>query len=102
MSKLFLKLIFYDYIGNNPTKWRSFRVASIDNRDGIAIGWLGLPIFRDKEGCKLFVRSIPIFFEIFLIILIDDDKIILYASLTSLLTALNNSNCKMKSTCFEF
>ncbi|KAA3469427.1 photosystem II cp47 protein [Gossypium australe] len=28
----------------------------MDNGDGIAIGWLGDPIFRDKDGRELFVR----------------------------------------------
>ncbi|MBA0756543.1 hypothetical protein Gogos_021296 [Gossypium gossypioides] len=31
-------------------------VSSMDNGDGIAVGWLGHPIFRDKDGCELFVR----------------------------------------------
>ncbi|WMV46323.1 hypothetical protein MTR67_039708 [Solanum verrucosum] len=31
----------------------------MDNGDGIAVGWLGHPIFRDKEGRELFVRHIP-------------------------------------------
>ncbi|KAI3666166.1 hypothetical protein L1987_89341 [Smallanthus sonchifolius] len=30
--------------------------GSMDNGDGIAVGWLGHPIFRDKEGRELFVR----------------------------------------------
>ncbi|RZC52944.1 hypothetical protein C5167_021391 [Papaver somniferum] len=34
-------------------------------RDGIAVGWLGHPIFRDKEGHELFVRRMPTFFETF-------------------------------------
>ncbi|MBA0879494.1 hypothetical protein Goshw_011771, partial [Gossypium schwendimanii] len=38
------KLAFYDYIGNNPIKEGLFRVGSMDNGDGIAIGWLGHPI----------------------------------------------------------
>ncbi|CAN4084606.1 unnamed protein product [Withania somnifera] len=28
----------------------------MDNGDGIAVGWLEHPIFRDKEGRELFVR----------------------------------------------
>ncbi|CAN4125319.1 unnamed protein product [Withania somnifera] len=31
----------------------------MDNGDGIAVGWLGHPIFRDKEGRELFVRRMP-------------------------------------------
>ncbi|KAG5586136.1 hypothetical protein H5410_046570 [Solanum commersonii] len=41
---------FYDYIGNNPAKGGLFRAGSMDNGDGIVVGWLGHPIFRDKGG----------------------------------------------------
>jgi photosystem II CP47 chlorophyll apoprotein len=37
----------------------------MDNGDGIAVGWLGHPIFRDKEGRELFVRRIPTFLKHF-------------------------------------
>ncbi|CAN4119668.1 unnamed protein product [Withania somnifera] len=51
------KLAFYDYIGNNPAKGGLFgKRSSMDNGDGIVVGWLGHPIFRDKEGRELFVR----------------------------------------------
>lgn len=30
----------------------------MNNMDGIAVGWLGLPIFKDKGGRDLFVRSV--------------------------------------------
>ncbi|KAG5626505.1 hypothetical protein H5410_011723 [Solanum commersonii] len=53
-SKIPEKLAFYDYIGNNPAKGGLFRAGSMDNGDGIAVGWLGHPIFRDKEGRELF------------------------------------------------
>ncbi|KAH0849783.1 hypothetical protein HID58_096095, partial [Brassica napus] len=33
-----------------------FRAGSMDNGDGIAVGWLGHPVFRNKEGRELFVR----------------------------------------------
>ncbi|KAL2224215.1 UNVERIFIED_CONTAM: Photosystem II CP47 reaction center protein [Sesamum indicum] len=52
-SKIPEKLAFYDYIGNNPAKGGLFRAGSMDNGDGIAVGWLGHPIFRDKEGLVL-------------------------------------------------
>ncbi|KAK9019547.1 hypothetical protein V6N11_054065 [Hibiscus sabdariffa] len=55
-SKIPEKLAFYDYIGNNQAKGGLFRAGSMDNGDGIAVGWLGHPIFRDKEGRELFVR----------------------------------------------
>ncbi|XLU19567.1 hypothetical protein S245_055633, partial [Arachis hypogaea] len=53
-SKIPEKLTFYDYIGNNPAKGGLFRAGSMDNGDGIAVDWLGHPIFRDKEGRELF------------------------------------------------
>ena len=33
-------MVFYDYISNNPAKGRLFRAGSMDNGDGIAVGWL--------------------------------------------------------------
>ncbi|OQU79159.1 hypothetical protein SORBI_3008G102466 [Sorghum bicolor] len=55
---------FYDYIGNNQAKGGLFRAGSMDNGDGIAVGWLGHPVFRDKEGCELFV------------LLVDEEEIV--------------------------
>lgn len=48
----------------------------MDNGDGIAVGWLGHPIFRDKEGRELFVRRMPTFFETFPVVLVDGDGIV--------------------------
>ncbi|KAL3591041.1 hypothetical protein D5086_009681 [Populus alba] len=48
----------------------------MDNGDGIAIGWLGHPLFRDKEGRELFVRRMPTFFETFPVVLVDGDGIV--------------------------
>ena len=48
----------------------------MDSGDGIAVGWLGHPVFRDKEGCELFVRRMPTFFEIFPIVLVDGNGIV--------------------------
>ncbi|KAJ3673517.1 hypothetical protein LUZ61_022096 [Rhynchospora tenuis] len=45
-SKIPEKLAFYDYIGNNPAKGGLFRAGSMDNGDGIAVGWLGHPRFE--------------------------------------------------------
>ncbi|KAF0936104.1 hypothetical protein E2562_038738, partial [Oryza meyeriana var. granulata] len=75
-SKIPEKLNFYDYIGNNSAKGGLFRASSMDNGDGIAIGWLGHPIFRDKEGRKLFVRHMPTFFETFPVVLVDEEGIV--------------------------
>ncbi|CAJ1969897.1 unnamed protein product [Sphenostylis stenocarpa] len=75
-SKILEKLAFYDYIGNNPAKGVLFRAGSMDNGDGIVVGWLRHPIFRDKEGHELFVRHMPTFFETFLVVLVDGDIIV--------------------------
>ncbi|KAL1119797.1 hypothetical protein V6Z11_D01G126400 [Gossypium hirsutum] len=75
-SKIPEKLAFYDYIGNNPAKGGLFRAGSMDNGDGIAVGWLGHPIFRDKDGRELFVRRMPTFFETFPVVLVDGDGIV--------------------------
>ncbi|CAN6928416.1 unnamed protein product [Brassica oleracea] len=48
----------------------------MDNGDGIAVGWLGHPVFRNKEGRELFVRRMPIFFETFPVVLVDGDGIV--------------------------
>ncbi|MCE2055846.1 hypothetical protein HAX54_043552 [Datura stramonium] len=67
---------FYDYIGNNPAKGGLFKEGSMDNGDGIAVGWLGHPIFRDKEGRELFVHRMPTSFETFPVVLVDGDGIV--------------------------
>ncbi|CAN6454810.1 unnamed protein product [Victoria cruziana] len=48
----------------------------MDNGDRIAVGWLGHPVFKDKEGHELFVHRMPTFFETFLIVLVHGDKIL--------------------------
>ncbi|KAL0802720.1 hypothetical protein Bca101_057896 [Brassica carinata] len=75
-SKIPEKLAFYDYIGNNPANGGLFRAGSMDNGDGIAVGWLGHPVFRNKEGRELFVRRMPTFFETFPVVLVDGDGIV--------------------------
>ncbi|CAN6458715.1 unnamed protein product [Victoria cruziana] len=75
-SKIPDKLAFYDYIGNNSMKGGLFRASSMNNGDGIVVGWLGHPIFKDKEGHELFVRRMPIFFETFPVVLVDGDGIV--------------------------
>jgi photosystem II CP47 chlorophyll apoprotein len=75
-SKIPEKPAFYDYIGNNPAKGGLFRAGAMDNGDGIAVGWLGHPIFKDKEGNELFVRRMPTFFETFLVVLVDKEGIV--------------------------
>ncbi|KAL9344115.1 hypothetical protein Peur_064546 [Populus x canadensis] len=44
--------------------------------DGIAIGWLRHPIFRDKEGRELFVHRMPTFFEKIPVVLVVRDGIV--------------------------
>jgi photosystem II CP47 chlorophyll apoprotein len=70
------KLAFYDYIGNNPAKGGLFRVGAMNSGDGIAVGWLGHPIFKDKLGNELFVRRMPTFFETFPVLLVDENGIV--------------------------
>ncbi|CAN6446945.1 unnamed protein product [Victoria cruziana] len=70
-------MTFYDYIGNNLAKGGLFRAGSMDNEDGIAVGWLGHPVFKDKEGHELFVRHMPTFFETFSVVLVDGDGIVI-------------------------
>ncbi|MBA0731418.1 hypothetical protein Golax_023398, partial [Gossypium laxum] len=41
-----------------------------------SVGWLRHPIFRDKDGRKLFVCRMPTFFETFSVVLVDGDKIV--------------------------
>ncbi|CAK7352310.1 unnamed protein product [Dovyalis caffra] len=75
-SRIPEKLAFYDYIENNLAKGGLFGAGSMDNEDEIAMRWLGHPIFRDKEGCELFIRRIPTFFETFPVVLVDEDDIV--------------------------
>ncbi|KAL2224404.1 UNVERIFIED_CONTAM: Photosystem II CP47 reaction center protein [Sesamum indicum] len=56
-SKIPEKLAFYELYRHNPAKGGLFRAGSMDNGDGIAVGWLGHPIFRDKEGRELLYVS---------------------------------------------
>jgi len=70
------KLAFYDYVGNSPAKGGLFRVGRMVDGDGLPTGWLGHPIFKDKEGRELSVRRIPNFFENFPVILTDQDGIV--------------------------
>jgi photosystem II CP47 chlorophyll apoprotein len=75
-AKIPEKLAFYDYIGNNPAKGGLFRAGPMDNGDGIAAGWLGHPVFTDKDGNQLSVRRMPTFFETFPVLLLDKDGVV--------------------------
>jgi photosystem II CP47 chlorophyll apoprotein len=54
---------------NPSSKGGLFREGSMVNGYGIGVGWLGHPIFRDKEGRELFVRRMPTFLKHFLVFL---------------------------------
>jgi photosystem II CP47 chlorophyll apoprotein len=69
------KLAFYDYIGNNPAKGGLFRTGAMNSGDGIAVGWLGHAVFKDK-GNELSVRRMPTFFETFPVVLLDKDGVV--------------------------
>jgi photosystem II CP47 chlorophyll apoprotein len=70
------KLAFYDYVGNSPAKGGLFRVGPMNQGDGLAQGWIGHPVFKDKEGRELTVRRLPNFFETFPVVLVDRDGIV--------------------------
>lgn len=70
------KLAFYDYIGNNPSKGGLFRGGPMYKGDGVALNWLGHPVFQDSEGRELTVRRMPNFFETFPVILQDKDGVV--------------------------
>jgi photosystem II CP47 chlorophyll apoprotein len=70
------KLAFYDYVGNSPAKGGLFRVGPMNQGDGLAQGWLGHPVFKDKEGRELTVRRLPNFFETFPVVLVDRDGVV--------------------------
>ncbi len=70
------KLAFYDYVGNSPAKGGLFRVGPMNNGDGLAQGWLGHPVFKDKDGEELFVRRLPNFFETFPVILTNSEGVV--------------------------
>lgn len=70
------KLAFYDYVGNSPAKGGLFRTGAMDKGDGIAQGWLGHPVFKDKDGNELFLRRLPNFFETFPVVLTDASGVV--------------------------
>lgn len=70
------RLAFYDYVGNSPAKGGLFRVGAMNKGDGVAMGWLGHPVFRDRENRELTVRRLPNFFENFPVVLTDTDGIV--------------------------
>jgi photosystem II CP47 chlorophyll apoprotein len=70
------KLAFYDYVGNSPAKGGLFRTGPMDKGDGIALSWLGHPVFKDAEGRELTVRRLPNFFETFPVVLTDANGIV--------------------------
>nr|YP_003795264.2 photosystem II 47 kDa protein [Chromera velia]ADJ66506.2 photosystem II 47 kDa protein [Chromera velia] len=66
------RLLFYDYIGNNPGKGGLFRAGALNKGDGVAKTWLGHPIFYDGNTNEILtVRRMPTFFETFPVTLTD-------------------------------
>lgn len=70
------KLLFYDYIGNNPAKGGLFRYGRMIDGDGLPIAWIGHPVFKDSSGSELTVRRMTSFFETFPTVLTDADNIV--------------------------
>ena len=48
----------------------------MDNGDGIAVGWLGHPVFRIKKGVNFLYAACLLFFETFPVVLVDGDGIV--------------------------
>lgn len=71
-----LRLRFYDYVGNSPAKGGLFRGGPMNNGDGVAEGWLGTPIFKDKEGRDLSVIHLNTLYETQPVVLIDKDGVV--------------------------
>ena len=69
-------LLFYDYVGNNPSKGGLFRPGPMNDGDGLATDWLGQPVFTDADGRELSIERLPNFFETFPVILRDSDGVI--------------------------
>lgn len=69
------KLLFYDYIGNNPAKGGLFRAGSLNSGDGIAVGYLGHPYFYTSKLDRVYVRRMPTFFENFPVLLIQNNRV---------------------------
>jgi photosystem II CP47 chlorophyll apoprotein len=42
----------------------------MNSGDGIAAGWLGHAVFKDKDGQELFVHRMPTFFQTFPVLLL--------------------------------
>ena len=75
-SRIPEKLAFFDYVGNSPAKGGLFRTGQMNKGAGIAVSWLGHPVFKDGEGRVLDVRRLPNFFETFPVLLTDADGVI--------------------------
>jgi photosystem II CP47 chlorophyll apoprotein len=75
-SRIPEKLAFFDYVGNSPAKGGLFRTGQMNKGSGIALSWLGHPVFKDGEGRVLDVRRLPNFFETFPVLLTDADGVV--------------------------
>nr|QQP17303.1 photosystem II CP47 chlorophyll apoprotein [Selaginella exaltata] len=70
------KLASHDHTGNNPAKGGSSRAGAMDSGDGIAVGWLGHAVFRDKGGNELFVRRMPTLSETSPVVPVDEEGVV--------------------------
>ncbi|MBA0880780.1 hypothetical protein Goshw_024382 [Gossypium schwendimanii] len=85
----------------NISKGGLFRVSSMDNGDGIAVGLLGHPIFRDKDGCELFVRLNILSKGLCKLVLIDSATIIL-TNITTCIETFRGTMSNKITTTMEF
>jgi photosystem II CP47 chlorophyll apoprotein len=81
------KLLFYDFLGNNPAKGGLFRSGPMIKGDGVCLHWIGHVQYKylkysarasngDSNAAKwsvmmLSVRRMPAFFETFPVLLVD-------------------------------
>jgi photosystem II CP47 chlorophyll apoprotein len=64
------KLLFYDYLGNNPSKGGLFRSGPMLLSSGLVQNWVGEPSYIQGTQ-SLYVRRMPTFFETFPVLLVD-------------------------------
>jgi photosystem II CP47 chlorophyll apoprotein len=84
------KLLFYDFLGNNPAKGGLFRAGPMIKGEGVCLHWLGHVQYKylrrvasgrettttpgsgtDWSAVSLVVRRMPAFFETFPVLLVD-------------------------------
>ncbi|XP_015960408.1 photosystem II CP47 reaction center protein-like [Arachis duranensis] len=68
--------LILDPKSHNALSMDTLPMVQASHSFSLPVGWLGHPIFRDKEGRELFVRRMPTFFETFPVVLVDGDGIV--------------------------